>query len=314
MRSRTACVRLRVVGGAHALARVVLCAVAMRVRYASILATAVVLSTPPANAEPAPAPHAVATRSTTSPWSLPPCAAPEAEGPLRLVTGCSGTVAARAAINGVSGAGPGMTLAAEGEDLFGRGYLDVHTSHRFGIGGGQSGFDGLLQGSLAVGVRLPVGRPHGLVLRGGGFGYVRGNRDYYASLLEFPQVQIGYQYRRGTAVVELGATTGGVHNGRERAGATRTRYLGLGVEVGAYAIVRRPWLRLGARLMRLPTMDALDGPVMLFEGFSCGVLAPVALCSDVRLSTMRAIDDVWHRAEAVTGIYLGLSVGITRDP
>ena len=100
--------------------------------------------------------------------------------------------------------------SSEGEEFNRRGLFSTHGMHRLAIGGGGAGFEGTLQGSLAGGFRFPVGERHGPVIRAGIFGYLRGNDAFYASLLDLPQVQVGYQYLHGRTVilVDDGLATG----------------------------------------------------------------------------------------------------------
>jgi hypothetical protein len=204
-------------------------------------------------------------------------------------------------------------VSVEGEEFVRRGLFSAHGSHRLGIGGGGAGFEGALQGGLAGGFRIPFGERHGPVFRAGAFGYLRGNDAFYASLLELPQVQIGYQYLRGATVFELGATSGAVLTGRFRAGEAETRVLGAGLEVGAYAAVHIPWFRIGISGMRLPGNDRLSSPVHTAEGTACVIAAPFAICGDARLSITDAIVVASAPATEVRSLYGGLAFGLTSE-
>jgi hypothetical protein len=184
--------------------------------------------------------------------------------------------------------------------------------HRLAIGGGGAGFEGTLLGGMAVGFRLPFGDRHGPVIRAGALAYLRGNNAFYASLLELPQVQVGYQYLRGRTVLELGATSGVVLTGRFRAGEAETRVLGAGLEVGGYAAVQVPWFRLGFSAMRLPTNDALNSPVRTMEGTLCAIAIPFAICGDGRATVTDAIVSPGAAPVEVTSLYAGLAFGFTR--
>ena len=267
--------------------------------------------TPP----PAPAEKSPATGAAVAP-AAPSCADPEAEGPLLSSTGCSGVLGLRGSVSEVRGAaadeGTGLMLASEGEEFVRRRIFTARDAHRFAIGGGGAGFEGTLQIGLSGGFRIPLGERHGPVFRAGAFGYVRGNDAFYASLLDLPQVQIGYQYQRGTTVVELGATGGAVLTGRFRAGESETRVLGAGFEAGIYAAVQVPWFRLGFHAMRLPATDALATPVRTGEGTLCAIAPPVAICADARvtLADARILPNVVVRD--VSTVYAGLTFGLAR--
>ena len=250
-------------------------------------------------------------------FRLPPCADPDSDGELRTSTGCSGVFGVRSGFVDVSGVGAGtgtnVMVSAEGEEMVRRGLFNFHGSHRLAIGGGGAGFEGALGGGLGFGVRRPVGERHGPVARGGVLGWMRGNDAYYGSLLELPEVQLGYQYMRGITVVEIGATSGVVLIGRERVGDGSTRVLGNGLAVGGYLVVQVPWMRLGTRAMRLPTHDELRSEVDVVDGNLCGVLAPLALCADARAARMDAFVPGSTAPTEVRSLAFGLTLGLTRE-
>jgi hypothetical protein len=204
-------------------------------------------------------------------------------------------------------------VSAEGQEFTRRGLFGSHDMHRLAIGGGGAGFEGTLMGGIAAGFRLPVGERHGPVIRGGVLGYLRGNDAFYASLLDLPQVQLGYQYLHGRTVIELGATSGAVLTGRFRAGETATRILGAGLEVGAYAALQIPWFRVGLSAMRLPTNDALSAPVQTAEGTLCAIATPFAICGDARATRTEAVAIAGAAPVEVTSLYAGLAFGFTRE-
>jgi hypothetical protein len=232
-------------------------------------------------------------------------------------TGCSGVFGLRGSAVDTYGApasqGSGLMVSGEGQEFVRRGMFSSKDSHRFAIGGGGAGFEGTLQGGLAGGFRIPFGESHGPVFRAGVFGYLRGNDAFYASLLDLPQVQVGYQYLRRATVIELGVTSGAVLTGRFRAGEAETRRLGAGLEVGAYAALHVPYFRLAFNAMRLPASDALSSPVRTAEGTLCAIATPVAICFDGRAQEADAF--VWPgiAASEVRSLYAGLTFGFTRE-
>jgi hypothetical protein len=281
--------------------------------------------TPNAPSDPTTPPVAVQSRETSPapsetpppPPSIAPCADPDATGPFLSSSGCSGVFGLRgsaATVRGVAATeGSGLMVSAEGEEFVRRGVFSTHGMHRLAIGGGGAGFEGTLQGGLAGGFRLPVGERHGPVVRAGIFGYLRGNDAFYASLIDLPQVQLGYQYLHGRTVIELGATSGAVLTGRFRAGEAETRILGAGLEVGGYAALQIPWFRLGLSAMRLPTNDALSSPVRTAEGTLCAIATPFAICADARATQADAIAFSGAAPVEVTSVYAGLAFGLTRE-
>jgi len=69
-------------------------------------------------------------------------------------------------------------------------------------------------------------------------------------------------------------TSGAVLVGHHRVGG--------GLEIGGYAALQVPRVRLGMSLMHLPTDDGLETPVRSAEGTFCVIAAPFAICADGR--------------------------------
>jgi hypothetical protein len=145
------------------------------------------------------------------------------------------------------------------------------------------------------------------------YGYLRGNDAYYASLLELPQLQLGYQYMHGKILVELGATTGAVLTGRSRTGDAERRTLGSGFERGGYLAVQLTWLRMGVSGNRLPVNDGWSSPVDVFEGTLCAHVGGVALCGDARALKTKAIVPSGEEPTKVRSHYAGITLGFTRE-
>jgi hypothetical protein len=209
--------------------------------------------------------------------------------------------------------GAGIMFSSEGEEFVRRGIFSAHGSHRLAIGGGGAGFEGTFLAGFAGGFRVPFGERHGPVFRAGALGYLRGNDAFYASLLELPQVQVGYQYLRGRTVLELGMTSGAVLVGRHRVGDAERRIVGGGLEIGTYASVQIPWVRLGTALVRLPTDDGLGTPVRAAEGTLCVIATPFAICADGRATSTDAITAPGATPSEVRSLYAGLAFGFTRE-
>ena len=248
-----------------------------------------------------------------------PCVSQDAEEGDDLSTSCAGVFGLRGSLTHSRGAPSddafGLTVATGGEQYVRRGLWTSRGLHLLAIGGGSAGFEGILQGAWAGGVRLPVipGGRQGPVLRLGMAGSIRGNDAYYGSLLELPQFQAGYQYMLDKYVVELGVTAGAVLIGRSRTGDSERRVLGSGFERGGYAAVQLPWLRLGVSGSRLPVNDDLSTPVDVLEGSLCLRMHGFALCGDGRATRTDAIVATHEEPTRVRSLYAGITLGVTRE-
>lgn len=90
---------------------------------------------------------------------------------------------------------------------------------RFGmewhLAGGESGFDGLFHVDFGHGVRWPS-EGHGFVLRGGADLKFAGNRQYYVSVFDAPNLDLGYQYIAYQRLLEFSFRTSLLWDGRYR--------------------------------------------------------------------------------------------------
>jgi hypothetical protein len=250
-------------------------------------------------------------------WPVSPCSE-RRDGKSHAEEGCAGVLGLRGAYT--RGVGPGssdgftLSLSSEGEDYGRRGFFTNRSLHRLGIGGGTAGFDGALMGSFTAGVRAPVGEWHGPIARVGFQGYILGNDAFYGSLLELPRLEVGYQIATRDLLVELGGSTGVALVGRYRAGDAYSRHIGNGFDLGAYAAIQGPWVRLGISWLRMPTHDEIDAPVDVAEGTLCLVRAPFALCGDGRaMRTRAAISGDVRPSVDVRTFYAGITIGFTRE-
>lgn len=231
-----------------------------------------------------------------------------------LSIGCPEAVGLRGSEAHVIGAnaseGAGLMFYAGGEEF---GHHDRYWSSRdtyeLGLGGGAAGLEGMLSGSLGYGFRAPVLPDEGPVIRAAMSGYIMGDDAFYASLLELPQVQLGWQWSRGHAVIELAATTGVVLTGRFRAGDAETRQMGHGFAFGGHASLQVPWVRLSVEAEQLPSYDSLSAPVNVARGTLCAVAYPMAICADGRAEQTRAM--VGNDEPLVTAAYAGITLGFT---
>jgi Caspase domain len=247
-------------------------------------------------------------------WKFPSCndPDPDPEGKVRVSTGCAGVFGLRGSVvdtRGGDGTRAGLEVAADSEEYWRHGVMSSVWRYQLALGGGGAGLEGALAGALAFGLRGPVTDHQGPVIRAGVQAYVLGNDSFYSSLLELPQLQAGWQWSRGYAVLEAAATTGVALTGRFRAGAAQSRELA-GFAYGGHVSAQVPWVRLSALLERLPGDDGLGG-VDMAGGTLCLVTSPVAVCGDVRAEQADA--RLAGAETRVRAIYGGITLGLTGE-
>lgn len=207
----------------------------------------------------------------------------------------------------------GVMFYGQGEE-FGRwSILSVRATHRDGIGGGGSGFEGELGGTLTVGVRIPFSRKQGPIARVGVAGHVLGNELFYSSRIELPRSELGYQYISGVVVLEAGATLGYVIDGRygQRLPA-RTDGISphtplAGLEVGGYLSAQVPHVRLGVAMESVPMVEGYKGNVLMGTATACLVGFVFALCGDMRTLGQDGLFGSATRATYYGGITFGFT-------
>lgn len=237
----------------------------------------------------------------------------------RLATGCS-ILGMRIAFTGLDTVpARGITVGAQvhdqGEEFERIGIASVHATHRSSVGGGGSGFEGELGGSLTVGVRAPVAKRHGPFVRGGVSGHLLGNDLFYASLIELPRGEIGYQYLRGVNVVEVAATMGYAIDGRYgQRNLTPLPYSPLlplsGFAWGGYVAAQVPHLRLGVGVEVVPEQDGLKGQVYTGTANACAFGFIFALCFDVRTMSEDGLG-AFTSSSRLRTFYGGLTLGLS---
>jgi hypothetical protein len=222
---------------------------------------------------------------------------------------------ARGSVGSVTGVpspqGAGVEAAAEGEDFWRHDRIfSGHHSYRLALGGGGAGLEGVLAANLAWGFRIPVSEEEGPVIRAGAQGYIMGNDMFFSSLIEVPQVQLGWQWASRHALFEVAATSGVALDGRFRAGYAETRDLGAGLSYGGHAALQIPWVRLSATIERLPGRDGLDF-VDMGTASLCAIASPVAICAD---ATVEQGHTVTAGTEPFSRVAVGgLTIGFTGD-
>jgi hypothetical protein len=247
-------------------------------------------------------------------WSFPSCNGTDPEGTVRASTGCAGVFGARGSVAidsfGQSTQGTGLEISADSEEYWRKGIFSGVWQYKAALGGGGLGLEGTLLGGAAWGFRIPVTAHQGPVFRAGGVGYILGDDAFFSSLLELPQVQAGWQWSQGHAVIEAAATSGAVLTGRYRAWRADTRDLGTGLSYGGHLSMQVPWIRLSASAEQLASGDGLP-PVDVAMATLCAVASPIAICGDGFVEQSQA--EIGGIAQFVRTEYVGLTIGFTGE-
>lgn len=173
---------------------------------------------------------------------------------------------------------------------------------------GEKGIEGGFENAVAGGVRVPVGLHHGLVVRGGVEFSIFGNRYLWNSLLELPQLHVGYQWLVPGAVLDIAAKSGYVLFGRHNTGDSGTRDLGGAPEIGGIGSIHYGPIDLRSGYSRIYPRHG-GTPVQLFQGALCGNPRRLVFCTDVRYEQGDArLPDGTLRDAHVS--YLGMTIGI----
>lgn len=230
----------------------------------------------------------------------------------------TGSTGARVSVTRLSGSdaddtgnGLGLTFSGHSERYGAYQIFTVREASFAFIGGGSLGFEGGLGANLAAGVRLPVGRYHGPFFRLGVRGYLLGNDKVYESLLEAPQLQLGYQLLRPGEAFELAGRVGPVLAGRFNTGDDAERKLGKSFEVGGHLGMHSEPLHLELEHTHV-LADGDLGDVDLLSARLCGDAWVLQLCMDGRVG--RGDAEVPGRGpladNPVTSFYGGMSLGV----
>jgi hypothetical protein len=243
------------------------------------------------------------------------CNDPEPEGKVRVSTGCEGVLGVRGSIVGISGGAQstqltGLEFSIDSEEYWHKHLYSGVWQERAAIGGGGAGLEGALFGNAGIGFRIPVEAEQGPVVRAAAEGYLFGNNAFYSSLIELPQLQLGWQWSTGHAVAEIAGTAGVVLTGRFRAGDAATREMGTGGAYGGHLSVQVPWIRVSAMFERLPSEDGL-APVDMGMATLCAVASPVAICADGLVEQSNAL--VAGGDPFVRAAYGGITLGFTGE-
>jgi len=207
-----------------------------------------------------------------------------------------------------NGAGIGLELTSHNETYGIRGPVTHRGTTFFIIGGGARGFEGGLGGDFAVGWRAPVASHHGPLLRLGMRGWLLGNNELYSSLLELPQLQLGYGWIKGGDVLELAGRAGPVLTGRYNTGEQAHRKLGDAFEIGGHGAVHVDPVHLELGYMRVLTDHGPGGAVDMVSGNLCGAALALRLCLDTRY--FRGNESFASGSGVAESVYAGLSLGM----
>lgn len=180
---------------------------------------------------------------------------------------------------------------------------------------GAKGVQGGFTSALSGGPRISLGRNDGIVVRAGAEASIFGNRYLWDSLLELPQVQVGYQWLVPHSVADVALKTGYVLLGRHNTGGDGFRSLSGAPEFGAIAS-----LHLGPVDLRAAWSHILarhDGdPIDWFEGAFCGYASSIVLCQTTRYEVGDVNVARGGRLESRHSqvAYLGLTIGVRPRP
>ncbi len=176
---------------------------------------------------------------------------------------------------------------------------------------GEHGLEGGIGNAIAGGARLPFGKNHGLVIRGGGELTLFGNRYLWYSLLEIPQLHLGYQWLVPNEVADVALKGGYVLLGRHNTGDAAVRDLAGSPEWGAIGSLHLGPIDLRATFTRIYPRHG-GTTVNVFEGAFCGNPLPLTLCTDVRYERgdVRLPDGTLTDARVS---YVGMTLGYLFD-
>lgn len=186
-----------------------------------------------------------------------------------------------------------------------RGGVSARAGHFAFLGGGRGGMEGGIGLDVGFGLYHPAGRAHGPFSRLGGRGFLLGNPVFFASLVELPQLQLGYQVLTRDLHLELAARGGPVLAGRLNPDGERRR-LGGSFEWGGHAALGAGPLNLELEFSHVePGEDDPYGGVDVLSALLCGGARYLGACFDARL--FRGATD--SRADPVRTLLFGVSLG-----
>jgi len=276
-------------------------------------------------AAPAPAPAPASARLViAAPASEETCApgcphAPRGKwdkrwSPAQVDTGVGGLRVSSTMLNGsdhdTSGATLGLQFGGQEQSYGAMGLFSSRNSSFAHIGGGRAGFEGGIGIDFAGGMRTSLTDGSAGFLRLGARGWLLGNNYLYSSMLEVPQLQLGWQWLQRGKVVEVAGRTGPVLVGRYNTGDDAFRKLGDAFEVGGHAAVHLEPGHLELGYTRVYATSP-GRPVDMVQGSICGQALVLAICVDGKYfrgdQRLGGVPDAFGPAEAFYG---GLTIGI----
>lgn len=183
------------------------------------------------------------------------------------------------------GAGATSAVGLEAQALaymtFGR--FSTRYTHRLGPAWGTGGLQGGAGVDLAFGIREPLGPHHGPVARAGLRAHYFKEGRTVRSLLELPQLQVGYQKLSEGLQAEAGGRAGWVWAGVVKAPGLASLESTRVPEWGGYAALTVSSVHLGLEATRMVAehRGSAEG-AWRFEGLLCGVTKPIVVCLDGR--------------------------------
>jgi hypothetical protein len=177
---------------------------------------------------------------------------------------------------------------------------------------GVFAFHGGTHFELAGGYRFHLSDTSGPFVRGGLDGMIGGDPLVYQSLLELPQVELGYQYLAGSTLFEVAGRSGFSILGRSNTGYPLvSRHLDEVPDVGAMITARIAPIFLVAEWSHFLARDngwRPDAPPVDWVTVSvCGIVKRIAICTDVRAVE----EDVYvsHELLASHSTQVGITLG-----
>jgi hypothetical protein len=188
------------------------------------------------------------------------------------------------------------------------GKVNARYTDFFALGGSGAGFDGGLGVDAAIGLRPLFGKHHGPVVRLGIRAHYVYRPHFHTSLLELPQLQLGYAYLRKPLHLEAGARSGPVLTGRYGVDGGATTSLSGAFEVGGYVAFGARPVRLDVEASRVRLDPGPEGPVESIDALLCGALARPTVCFHGYAARGRLVGVAG--LTRATAAYIGLTIGL----
>jgi hypothetical protein len=192
--------------------------------------------------------------------------------------------------------------------------LDVRVVNTLALGASEHdrkvGFHGDASVEASGGYRFHVAEAHGPFVRGGILALIGGDSLVYQSLVELPQVQVGYQYIGAMEIFEIAGRSGFSILGRSDTGDHASRHLDHSVDVGAMGTVRTGPVLVTTEWSHF-LADGSGTPVDWLTVALCGIARSIAICTDIRsVSGDVSVSSQTLAASRVTQV--GITVGSSR--